>query len=130
MPLHRNESSSGKTMNFVDQDQGTFVKESYMLSREGATVMTTVNSSNKLSAPPCEYFFKKKGTRVKLSPPPETNFLRRALIVYKIFCSMWKIYQHSQLLYYHRKELFLHLMITLFILTHQLMRLISRKDVP
>ena len=54
MPLHGNESSSGKTMKFVGHDQSTFVKENYMLSRDRATAMTNVSSSNKLSAPPCE----------------------------------------------------------------------------
>ena len=44
-----------------------------MLSRVRATVMTTVSSSNKFSAPPCEYLFKGKSTRVKLSPPPKTK---------------------------------------------------------
>ena len=62
MPLHRNESSSGKTINFVGQDLNIFVKENYMLSRERATVMV------------CE-----------------------------IFSSMWKIFQHSQLLNSHRR---------------------------
>ena len=73
MPLHRNESSSAKTMNFVGQNQSTFVKENYKLSRERSTVMTTVSSSNKVPAPPCEYLFKGKGTRVKLSPPAKTK---------------------------------------------------------
>ena len=38
MPLHRNESSQQKTLNFKGQD--TFVKENHMLSRERVTVFT------------------------------------------------------------------------------------------
>ena len=36
MPLHRNESSTQKTMKFVDMD--TYVKENYNLSLERVTV--------------------------------------------------------------------------------------------
>ena len=40
MPLHRNESSSQKTLNFKGEE--TFVKENHMLSRERVTVFTQV----------------------------------------------------------------------------------------
>ena len=73
MPQHGNESSSGKTMKFVGHDQSTFVKENYMLSRDRATTMTNVSSSNKLSAPPCEYLLTGKSIPVKLSPLPKTK---------------------------------------------------------
>ena len=36
MPLHRNESSTQKTLNFVDTD--AYVKENYNLSRERVTI--------------------------------------------------------------------------------------------
>ena len=42
MPLHRNESSSLKTLNFTGMD--TYVKENYNLSREQVTVFTQVSS--------------------------------------------------------------------------------------
>ena len=38
MPLHRNESSSQKTLNFKGEE--TFVKENHMLFRERVTVFT------------------------------------------------------------------------------------------
>ena len=40
MPLHRNESSSQKTLNFTVMD--TYVKENYNLSRERVTLFTQV----------------------------------------------------------------------------------------
>ena len=67
MPLHRNESSAQKTLNFTATD--TFVKENYMLSRERVTAYTQVSSDPKVKFKP-EFVFKGKGTRTKLSPPP------------------------------------------------------------
>ena len=58
MPLHRNESSGQKTMNFAGRSQSTFVKENYHLSRERATVMTSVSSSKKINPPRLEFIFK------------------------------------------------------------------------
>ena len=43
MPLHRNESSTQKTLNFTGMD--TYVKENYNLSRERVTVFTQVCST-------------------------------------------------------------------------------------
>ena len=67
MPLHRNESSAQKTLNFTATD--TFVKEYYMLSRERVTAYTQVSSDPKVKFKP-EFVFKSKGARTKLSPPP------------------------------------------------------------
>ena len=69
MPLHRNESSGQKTLNFSGRDQACFVKENNHLSRERCTVMTIVSSSKKRSPPPVEFVFKGAGKRVKVSPP-------------------------------------------------------------
>ena len=55
MPLHRNESSTQKTLNFTGVD--TFVKENYMLSRERVTAFTQVGEGHTKSfkpAPWCE----------------------------------------------------------------------------
>ena len=49
MPLHRNESSQQKTLNFKNQD--TFVKENYSLSRERITVYTQVCSDSTILQP-------------------------------------------------------------------------------
>ena len=57
MPLHRNESSSQKTLNFKGEE--TFVKENHMLSRESVPVFTQVNSNSKFYTP--EFVFKGKG---------------------------------------------------------------------
>ena len=73
MPLHRNESSKEKTINFSGQSQSVFVKENHMLSRERVTVMTTISSSNSVQ-PPLEFVFKGKGTRTKLNPPDRVTF--------------------------------------------------------
>ena len=48
MPLHRDESSGRKTLNFKGKDQTCFVKEHNHLSRERTTVMTIVSSANKI----------------------------------------------------------------------------------
>lgn len=69
MPIHRNESSKEKTLNFSGQSESVFVKENHMLSRERATVMTTISSSNNVKPPPLEFVFKGKGLRVKVNPP-------------------------------------------------------------
>ena len=70
MPLHRNESSSQKTLNFSGRNATTFVKENYSLSRERCTVMTIASSCpEKSTVPPAEFVFKGKGLRVKVNPP-------------------------------------------------------------
>ena len=45
MPLHRNESSTQKTLNFVDMD--AYVKENYNLSRERVTAFICIYTSFK-----------------------------------------------------------------------------------
>ena len=70
MPLHRNESSTQKTLNFTGVD--TFVKENYMLSRERVTAFTQVCSDPRIQFQP-EFVFKGKGTRSHLNPPPGVN---------------------------------------------------------
>ena len=50
MPLHRNESSSQKTLNFTGMD--TYVKENYNLSGEQVTVFTQVSSDPDLTLKP------------------------------------------------------------------------------
>ena len=71
MTLHRNESSTQKTLNFTGLD--TYVKENYSLSRERITVYTQVCSDPKVSLKP-EFVFKGKGVRVKLNPPQDVKF--------------------------------------------------------
>ena len=71
MPLHRNESSTQKTLNFVDMD--AYVKENYNLSRERVTVFTQVSISSDINLNP-EFVFKGKGTRTKLDPPDGIKF--------------------------------------------------------
>ena len=66
MPLHRNEISSQKTLNFTGMD--TYVKENYNLSRERVAVFTQVSSDPDLTLKP-EFVFKGKGTRTSLHPP-------------------------------------------------------------
>ena len=63
MSLHRNKSSTQKTLNFVDMD--AYVKENYNLSRERVTVFTQIYA---------EFAFKGKGTRNKLDPPDGIKF--------------------------------------------------------
>ena len=70
MPLHRNESSAQKTLNFVDMD--AYVKENYNLSCERVTVFTQVSSSSGINLNP-EFIFKVNGTRTKLDPPEASN---------------------------------------------------------
>ena len=69
MPLHRNESSGQKSLNFSGRDQACFIKENNHLSRERCTLITIVTSSKKRSAPPVEFVFKGAGKRVTVSPP-------------------------------------------------------------
>ena len=69
MPLHRNESSGEKTLNFKGSSQTTYVKENHSLSRERTTVMTSLSSEKVSTAPKLEFVFKGVGTRVKLDPP-------------------------------------------------------------
>ena len=71
MPLHRNESATQKTLNFVDMD--AYVKENYNLSRERVTAFTQVSSSSDINLNP-EFVFKGKGTRTKLDPPDGIKF--------------------------------------------------------
>ena len=71
MPLHQNESSTQKTLNFTGLD--TYVKENHSLSRERITVYTQVCSDLKVSLKP-EFVFKGKGVRVKLNPPQDVKF--------------------------------------------------------
>ena len=73
MPLHRNESSGQKTLNFKGNNQTCFVKENSHFSRERATVMTIVSSTNKIETPPIEFVFKGAGKRVKVNPPAKTS---------------------------------------------------------
>ena len=69
MPLHRNESSNEKTLNFKGAPQTTYVKENHSFSRERITVMTSVASGRLSSAPSLEFVFKGAGKRVILNPP-------------------------------------------------------------
>ena len=66
MLLHRNESTTQRTMTFKNMD--TYVKENYSLSRGRATVFTQVSSDPTANFIP-EFVFKGKGTRIKLNPP-------------------------------------------------------------
>ena len=63
MPLHRNESSQQKKLNFKGEE--TFVKENHMLSRERVTIYTQVTSDSQFVTP--EFIFKSKGTRTKVN---------------------------------------------------------------
>ena len=63
MPLHRNESSQQKTMNFKNED--AFVKENHSLSRERVTLFTQVSSTKDISLRP-EFIFNGKETRTKI----------------------------------------------------------------
>ena len=71
MSLHRNKSSTQKTLTFVDMD--AYVKENYNLSRERVTVFTYISSSLDINLNP-EFVFKGKGTRTKLDPPDGIKF--------------------------------------------------------
>ena len=69
IPLHRNESSTQKTLNFRGKEQYCFVKENHNLSRERCTVMTVVSSKKELKPPPLEFVFKGKGQRITFNRP-------------------------------------------------------------
>ena len=68
MPLHRNETSSQKTLNVKGMD--AYVKENYSLSRERVTVFTQVSSDPNMHLKP-EFVFKGKGTRSKHVQGPD-----------------------------------------------------------
>ena len=70
MPLHRNESSVQKTLNFKGEE--TFVKENHMLSQKRVTVFTQVNSESKFIIP--EFVFKGKGTQTKVNVADNIKF--------------------------------------------------------
>ena len=70
MSLHRNESSSQKTLNFKGEE--TFVKENHMLTRERVTVFTQVSSDSRFYTP--EFVFKGKGTRTKINVEEDIKF--------------------------------------------------------
>ena len=69
VPLHRNESSEQKTVNFKSASQITYVKENHSLSGERITVLTSVASNKTASSPNPEFVFKGVGKRVKLNVP-------------------------------------------------------------
>ena len=71
MPLHRNESSSQKTLNIKGYD--TYVKENNSLSRKRITAFTQVSSDPSIIVKP-EFVFKGKGTRTVLNPPEGIKF--------------------------------------------------------
>ena len=71
MPLHRNSSSSQKTLNFTGMN--TYVKGNYTLSRERVTVFPLACSDPKVTLKP-EFVFKGKGTRTKINPPDDMKF--------------------------------------------------------
>ena len=67
MPLHRNEFSGQKTLNFKGNNQTCFVKEN--LPPERSTVMTIVSSTNSIKTPAVEFVLKGTGKRAKVTPP-------------------------------------------------------------
>ena len=71
MPLHRNESSTQKTLNVKGME--TYVKENYSLSRERITAFTQISSDPSVVVKP-EFVFKGKGTRTKINPPKGINY--------------------------------------------------------
>ena len=68
MPLHRNESSTQKTLNVTGLD--AYVKENYSMSRERVTAYTQVSSDPSIRFKP-EFVFKGKGTRSKHVKGPD-----------------------------------------------------------
>ena len=58
MPLHWNESSNEKALDFKGAPQGTYVKENHSLSRERITAMTSLVSGCPFSAPELGFIFK------------------------------------------------------------------------
>ena len=71
IPLHRNESSQQKTLNFNNAD--TFVKKTATLSRERAIVYTQVCSDASIIQP--EFIFKGKGIRRRWNIRLMTGFI-------------------------------------------------------
>ena len=69
MPLHRNESTSQKTLNFKGREQSCFVKENHHLSREQYIGMAIVSLSKDIKPPPLEFIFKGKEQRFTVNPP-------------------------------------------------------------
>ena len=75
MPLHRNERSSQKTLNFKGEE--TFVKENHVLSRERVTGFTQVSSDSKFYTPEFKggrLKVKGKGTRMKINVEEDIKF--------------------------------------------------------
>ena len=73
MPLHWNESSGQKTLNFKGNDEACFVKENNHLSRGRTTVMTIVSSTNKIKTTLIEFVLIRTGKSVKVNPPAKTS---------------------------------------------------------
>ena len=71
MPLHRNDSTSQRTLNFTGLD--TYVKENYSLARERVTVYTQVANDSSIKLLP-EFVFKGKGTRTKVNAPENMHY--------------------------------------------------------
>ena len=69
MPLHRNESSNEKTLNFKGAPQKIYVKENHSLSRERIAAMTLLTFVRPFSEPELEFVFKGTDKRVKLNLP-------------------------------------------------------------
>ena len=71
MPLHRNDSTSQRTLNFTGLD--TYGKENYSLARERVTVYTQVANDSSIKLLP-EFVFKGKGTRTKVNAPENMHY--------------------------------------------------------
>ena len=71
MVLHRNESSSQKTLTLTGMY--TYVKEKYNLSRERVTVFIQFYKNPSVTLKP-EFVSKGKGTRTELHPPEVIKF--------------------------------------------------------
>ena len=71
MVLHRNESSSQKTLTLTGMY--TYVKEKYNLSRERVTVFIQFYKNTSVTLKP-EFVSKGKGTRTELHPPEVIKF--------------------------------------------------------
>ena len=71
MVLHRNESSSQKTLTLTGMY--TYVKEKYNLSRERVTIFIQFYKNPSVTLKP-EFVSKGKGTRTELHPPEVITF--------------------------------------------------------
>ena len=71
MLLHRNDSTSQRTLNFTGLD--TYVKENYSLARERVTVYTQVANDSSIKLLP-EFVFKGKGTRTRVNAPENMHY--------------------------------------------------------